>query len=127
MFRGPNVWSYEPAIHLILDLGSLEEHPTNTITGFTDRLLTLLPRLSEHTCSRGVPGGFVERLREGTWMGHLAEHVALQVQKEAGHELSRGRLARSGVGEGSTTSSTATLTRGSGWRLGSLRCGWSTI
>jgi cyanophycin synthetase len=50
-----------------------------------------LPGLSEHTCSRGVAGGFVERLREGTWLGHVAEHVALQVQKEAGHELSRGK------------------------------------
>jgi cyanophycin synthetase len=91
VYRGPNIWSYEPAIHLIVDLGSLEDHPTNTIEGFTDQLLTLLPRLSAHTCSRGVSGGFVERLREGTWMGHVAEHVALQIQKEAGHELSRGK------------------------------------
>jgi len=74
-----------------VDLGSLEDHPTNTVDGFTDQLLTLLPRLSEHTCSRGVAGGFVERLREGTWMGHVAEHISLQVQQEAGHELSRGK------------------------------------
>jgi cyanophycin synthetase len=91
VYRGPNIWSYEQAIHLIVDLGSLEDHPTDTIDGFTDQLLTLLPRLSEHTCSRGVAGGFVERLREGTWLGHVAEHVALQVQKEAGHDLRRGK------------------------------------
>jgi len=91
VYRGPNIWSYEPAIHLVVDLGSLEDHPTDTVDGFTDQLLRLLPGLSEHTCSRGVAGGFVERLREGTWMGHVAEHVALQVQKEAGHELSRGK------------------------------------
>lgn len=91
VYRGPNIWSYEHAIHLVVDLGSLEDHPTNTVSGFTDQLLTLLPRLSEHTCSRGAVGGFVERLREGTWMGHVAEHVALQLQKEAGHDLRRGK------------------------------------
>ena len=91
VYRGPNIWSYEPAIHLVVDLGSLEEHPSNTIDGFTDHLLTLLPGLARHTCSRGVPGGFVERLREGTWMGHVAEHISLQMQKEAGHDLRRGK------------------------------------
>jgi cyanophycin synthetase len=91
VYRGPNIWSFDPAIHLVVDLGSLEDHPTNTIDGFTDQLLTCLPRLSQHTCSRGVAGGFVQRLREGTWMGHVAEHVSLQLQKEAGHDLRRGK------------------------------------
>ena len=91
VYRGPNIWSYEPAIHLVVDLGSLEDHPTNTIDGFTDQLLTFLPGLAGHTCSRGVSGGFVERLLEGTWMGHVAEHISLQVQKEAGHDLRRGK------------------------------------
>ncbi len=91
VYRGPNIWSYETAVHLVVDLGSLEDYPTNTIDGFTDQLLTLLPGLSAHTCSRRVPGGFIERLREGTWMGHVAEHVALQLQKEAGHDLRRGK------------------------------------
>jgi cyanophycin synthetase len=91
VYRGPNIWSYEPAVHLVLDLGRLEDHPSNTIDGFTDQLLALLPGLAAHTCSRGVPGGFVERLREGTWMGHVAEHIALQLQKEAGHDLRRGK------------------------------------
>ena len=91
VYRGPNIWSYEPAIHLVVDLGSLEDYPTNTIEGFTDQLLAFLPGLARHTCSRGVPGGFEERLREGTWLGHVAEHVSLQVQKEAGHDLRRGK------------------------------------
>jgi len=91
VYRGPNIWSYEQAIHLVVDLGSLEDHPTNTIDGFTDQLLAFLPGLAAHTCSRGVTGGFVERLREGTWLGHVTEHISLQVQKEAGHDLRRGK------------------------------------
>jgi cyanophycin synthetase len=77
VYRGPNLWSYEPAIHLVLDLGILEDYPTNTLDGFTTRLQELLPGLARHTCSRGVPGGFLERMHEGTWLGHVAEHVAL--------------------------------------------------
>src|SRR4051812_40216093 len=91
VYRGPNIWSYERAIHLVVDLGSLEDWPTDRLPGFTDRLLELLPRLHDHTCSRGHKGGFVERLREGTWLGHVAEHVALQLQQEVGHALRRGK------------------------------------
>ncbi len=91
VYRGGNIWSYNPAIHLIVDLGVLEGYPTDTLEGFTDRLLELLPGLESHTCSRGVKGGFVQRLREGTWLGHVAEHVSLQLQQEAGHDLRRGK------------------------------------
>ncbi|MGZ4600473.1 MAG: cyanophycin synthetase family protein [Oryzihumus sp.] len=91
VYRGPNVWSYEPAIHLTVDLGILEDYPTDALEGFTDQLLELLPGLERHTCSRGVRGGFVERLREGTWLGHVTEHIALQLQQEAGHDLRRGK------------------------------------
>jgi len=91
VYRGPNVWSYLPSIHLVVDLGSLEQFPSNTIDGFVDGLLELLPGLREHTCSRGHAGGFVERLREGTWAGHVAEHIALQLQQEAGQDLRRGK------------------------------------
>ena len=91
VYRGGNIWSYEPAVHLVIDLGSLEDYPTDTLPGFTDRLLEMLPRIQDHTCSRGVKGGFVERLREGTWLGHVAEHIALQLQQEAGHDLRRGK------------------------------------
>ncbi|MGI8948914.1 MAG: cyanophycin synthetase [Ornithinimicrobium sp.] len=91
VYRGPNVWNYDQAIHLVVDLGVLEHHPSHQVPGFTDQLLDWLPALHAHTCSRGRPGGFVERLREGTWMGHIAEHVALALQAEAGHDLRRGK------------------------------------
>ena len=91
VYRGPNVWSYDPAIHLQVDLGTLELYPTDTLPGFVDGLLGLLPGLAEHSCSRGRKGGFAERLREGTWLGHVTEHVALQLQQEAGFDIRRGK------------------------------------
>ncbi len=91
VYRGPNTWSYDKAIHLVVDLGSLEDFPTDSIPGFTDTLLALLPGLREHSCSRGKRGGFVERLQEGTWLGHVTEHVALQLQQEVGHDMRRGK------------------------------------
>ena len=91
VYRGPNIWNYEQAIHLVVDLGVLEDYPSNTIPGFSDRLIEWLPGLFNHVCSRGKAGGFVERLHEGTWMGHISEHLALQLQNEAGHDLRRGK------------------------------------
>ena len=91
VYRGGNIWSYDPSIHLVVDLGVLEGYPTDTLPGFTDRLLELLPGLENHTCSKGVKGGFVERMREGTWLGHVSEHLALQLQQEAGHDQRRGK------------------------------------
>ena len=91
VYRGPNVWSYDPAIHLVVDLGVLEYYPTHAIPGFADRLVELFPGLQHHSCSRGKEGGFVERLHEGTWLGHVAEHLALQLQQEAGHDVRRGK------------------------------------
>src|SRR4051812_3150583 len=91
VYRGPNIWSYEKAIHLVVDLGSLEEFPTNTIPGFTDHLLEMLPGLREHSCSRGRRGGFAERLHEGTWLGHVAEHGALALEQVVGHDIRRGK------------------------------------
>jgi cyanophycin synthetase len=97
VYRGPNIWSYGPAIHLVVDLGSLEEYPTNLLPGFSDGLLAWLPGVGEHACSRGRRGGFAERLREGTWVGHVAEHVALQLQGEVGHDTRRGKTRSTGV------------------------------
>ena len=91
VYRGANVWSYEKAIHLVVDLGSLEKYPTNTLPGFTDNILQMLPGLREHSCSRGRRGGFVERLNEGTWLGHVAEHCALALQQVVGHDIRRGK------------------------------------
>ena len=84
VYRGANVWSYEKAIHLVVDLGSLEKFPTNTLPDFTEHLVQMLPGLREHSCSRGRRGGFVERLNEGTWLGHVAEHCALALQQVVG-------------------------------------------
>ena len=91
VFRGPNIWHYEPAIQLVVDLGVLEDFPTNKLPGFADALLERLPGLMNHTCSRGRRGGFAERLHEGTWVGHVAEHVALQLQQAVGHDMRRGK------------------------------------
>ncbi len=91
VYRGANVWSYDKAIHLVVDLGRLEQFPSNTIPGFTDTLLQLVPGLREHSCSRGRRGGFVERLNEGTWLGHVAEHCALALQQVVGHDVRRGK------------------------------------
>ncbi|HET6627577.1 MAG TPA: cyanophycin synthetase [Nocardioidaceae bacterium] len=91
VYRGANIWSYDKAIHLVVDLGSLEDFPTNTLPDFTDSLLRMLPGLREHSCSRGRRGGFVERLNEGTWLGHVTEHVALALQQVVGHDIRRGK------------------------------------
>jgi cyanophycin synthetase len=91
VYRGPNVWSYNQAIHLVVDLGSLEEYPTVSLPGFTDALVATVPGLDRHTCSVGRRGGFIERMHAGTWLGHVAEHVALQLQTLAGHDQRRGK------------------------------------
>ena len=97
VLRGPNYWSYEPAIRLLVDLGSLEHWPSNTLPSFTDALIDLLPGLRDHGCSLHRPGGFIERLRDGTWMGHVAEHVALELQRETGGSTTRGKTRRAGT------------------------------
>jgi cyanophycin synthetase len=96
VYRGPNYWNYEPAIKLVVDLGVLEDFPSNTINGFVDALLDLMPDVGLHSCSTGKAGGFAERLREGTWLGHVAEHVALQLQRDAGTEVGRGKTRSTG-------------------------------
>ena len=96
VYRGPNFWSYEPAVHLVVDIGRLEQRPTDTLPGFTESLIDLLPGLHDHQCSRGRDGGFVERLVEGTWAGHVVEHVALELQRTAGHEITRGKTRSTG-------------------------------
>ena len=67
-----------------LDLRIYEELPTNKIEGFADRLFQLIPSLYSHRCSVGIKGSFLMRLHEGTWLGHVAEHVALELQTLAG-------------------------------------------
>lgn len=94
VYIGPSIWALTRVIRLTVDIGELEERPTDKIDGFTDRLIELIPTLYEHNCSLGRPGGFIERMRDGTWMGHVMEHVAIELQNLAGSEVTRG-LTRS--------------------------------
>ncbi len=96
VYRGPNLWARLPVIHLVVDIGELEDRPSNKIPGFYEHLTELLPSLYDHTCSVGKPGGFLQRLREGTWMGHVLEHVALELQNLAGAEVVRGKTRGTG-------------------------------
>jgi cyanophycin synthetase len=82
--RGPNLWNYRPVLEAWIDIGELEDAPSDTIPGFYERLSSWLPSLVEHRCSYGERGGFLRRLREGTWPAHILEHVALELQNLAG-------------------------------------------
>lgn len=98
VYRGPHLYSATPMVRVKLDLGRFEAAPTDVIEGFASRLLELMPGLREHGCSLRRPGGFVERMRDGTWLGHVIEHVALELQILAGSSVSRGKT-RSAAGE----------------------------
>ncbi len=93
VLRGPNIWSIsrKKLIQMRLNLQELEHKPSNKIDGFYERLKTLLPGLYSHRCSPGVPGGFFQRIVAGTWMGHIVEHVALEIQTLAGMDTGFGR------------------------------------
>jgi cyanophycin synthetase len=97
VLRGPNYWAREPVVRMVVDLGVLEEFPSDKLSGFTDRLIELMPTLEDHACSLGRRGGFISRLREGTWMGHVAEHIALELQTLAGTEARHGKTRSTGV------------------------------
>lgn len=91
--RGPNYWSIrrKKLIVMRLDLEDLAERPSNSIPGFYEGLIRVLPSLVEHFCSPGHRGGFLARVREGTYMGHIVEHVALELQELVGMTAGFGR------------------------------------
>ena len=93
VMKGPNYWSNKrhKLIVMRLDLQEMEERPTNKIAGFSERLEAMFPTMHEHRCSEGVPGGFFSRVKEGTWMGHVIEHIALEIQTLAGMDCGFGR------------------------------------
>lgn len=93
VLKGPNLWSVNrrKLIQMRLDLEDLEERPTNKIDGFRERIEKLMPSLYTHRCSPGYEGGFFERVEKGTWMGHVIEHIALELQSLAGMETGFGR------------------------------------
>ena len=96
--RGPNYWSIwrHKLIVMKLDLQELEELPTNKIEGFSERFEKMFPTIFEHRCSEGVPGGFYSRVKDGTWMGHVIEHIALEIQTLAGMDCGFGRTRTTG-------------------------------
>ncbi|HEX5826263.1 MAG TPA: cyanophycin synthetase, partial [Candidatus Limnocylindrales bacterium] len=96
VLRGPNYWAREPVIRQVVDLGVLEEFPSNKIPGFVDALVEMLPTLEDHACSLGRRGGFITRLRDGTWAGHVAEHIALEFQNLAGTDVRHGKTRGTG-------------------------------
>jgi len=102
VLKGPNYWSIRrpKLIQVKLDLEEMEQRPTNTIPGFSDRLKNLLPTLYDHRCSEDKPGGFFSRVEEGTWMGHVIEHIALEIQTLAGMDTGFGRTRGTGEKEG---------------------------
>ena len=97
VLRGPNIWFRGPAIVMLVDLGELEEWPSNRIPHFNEALLQLIPSLDDHACSLGRRGGFVTRLKDGTWLGHVSEHIALELQSLAGTEAHIGKTRSAGA------------------------------
>lgn len=97
--RGPNYWSVRrhKLIVMVLDLQEMEAYPSNKIEGFSDRLKAMFPSMYSHRCSEGCEGGFFMRVDEGTWMGHIIEHIALEIQTLAGMDTGFGRTR--GYGE----------------------------
>jgi cyanophycin synthetase len=98
IMRGPNYWSNyrQHVIIMKLDIGKYEQLPTNKIPGFGERLKEMFPSMFEHRCSEGHEGGFFERIKSGTWMGHVVEHIALEIQTLAGMEVGYGRTRSAG-------------------------------
>lgn len=95
---GPNIWANFPVLEAVVELGHFEEYPSSKLPGFNERLTAWLPTLIEHRCSVGERGGFLKRLRDGTWLGHILEHVTLELQSLAGSPAGFGR-AREIAGE----------------------------
>jgi cyanophycin synthetase len=91
VYRGPHLYSHQPMVRLQVDLGDMESWPTDRLPGFAGALIGAIPTLESHGCCYGEPGGFLKRLREGTWMGHVVEHVALELQALAGARTTRGK------------------------------------
>lgn len=96
--RGPNYWSgyWKKLVIMRLDIGDYEEKPSDKLKGFYDRMVEVLPTLENHGCSYGEPGGFLKRVTEGTWAGHIIEHFALELQTLAGMETGYGRTRETG-------------------------------
>ncbi|MEN6566284.1 MAG: cyanophycin synthetase [Veillonellales bacterium] len=94
--EGPNIYSFNPVLRAKLDIGRYDDVSSSEIEGFSEKLLALLPGLQEHHCSCGCPGGFVLRLKEGTYLAHIFEHTVLELQCMAGDEINFGKTRQDG-------------------------------
>jgi cyanophycin synthetase len=94
--RGPSIYAYMPVIEVVLEIGSYNDQPSTDFPGFTDRLLAWLPGLMKHECSVGRPGGFVERLKRGTYLAHITEHITLELLGLMGYDVTFGRARGTG-------------------------------
>jgi len=94
VYNGPNLYSRRPMIRIRVDLGILDDYPSDRLPGFGDALQSLLPGLAGHGCSYGAPGGFLRRLADGTRLCHIIEHVAIELQTSAGAAVTRGKTRR---------------------------------
>jgi cyanophycin synthetase len=109
--RGPNMWTYDPVLEAWSTSATWRTSRPTRIPGFPERLAAWIPSLIEHRCSYGERGGFLRRLEEGTWPGHILEHVTLELQALAGmpggfgkaRETSRAASTRSSSAPGRTT------------------------
>jgi cyanophycin synthetase len=99
VYRGPSQYAHFPVMRVVLDLEVLEAWPSARLPGFADGLMAALPSLQEHGCSYGTPGGFERRLREGegTWLGHVLEHVAIELQQLTGAKVTFGKTRSAGT------------------------------
>jgi cyanophycin synthetase len=99
VYRGPSTYAHFPVMRLTVDLEQLEQWPSAKIPGFNDGLIGALPSLQQHSCSYGVEGGFIRRLTEedGTWLGHVIEHVAIELQQLAGAQVTFGKTRSAGA------------------------------
>jgi cyanophycin synthetase len=94
--NGPNIWANFAVVEALVDLGAFEEKPSNLLPGFTERLTRWLPELIEHRCSIGERGGFIQRLENGTWLGHVLEHVSLELHSRSHLPVGYGRARETG-------------------------------
>jgi cyanophycin synthetase len=91
VLRGPNLFAYMPVLQVTLDIGPFEQQPSSNFPGFTERIVGWLPGLQTHECSLNRPGGFIERLQRGTYLAHIVEHVAIELQSMMGFDVTFGR------------------------------------
>ena len=123
--RGPNIWTYRPVLEAWVDIGELEDYPSNKIPGFYERLSAWLPSLVEHRCSYEERGGFLRRVEEGTWVGHILEHITLELQNLAGLPGGFGKTRETSEGRGAGVPALFSLTGRTAVSSGMVSNSWT--